>query len=190
MALTVLDDVKEAPSQEPMIKSEIPDPPPPEKPREEETELPQDPDPEWPRESLVDRIFSDDATDAPPRHVSAAIRKDIRAKTSMMLMVLGSTWAHRDRYCGEIFVHSVPDRTMTGEEGKPETVPGIATALTDIFCDSPDIVKWFTASGKYMKWLTLATSLQPIAGAVLRHHITHSQEYEEQENDWSLYEAV
>lgn len=189
MAITILDDVKkEDPRKSRITAEEEPPDQPPKKP-DEEPLLDPDPDPQWGPESITDRLFPDEDA-APPRHVSSAIRKDVHAKTSMMLMILGGTWAHRDPYCGSIFGQSIPDRMAVDEDGNRTSVPGIATALTDIFCDSPDIVKWFTASGRYMKWLTLASSLQPIAGAVLRHHITHSQESEDQVHDWSLYEAV
>lgn len=135
-----------------------------------------DPDPGFQGEGAEDRIIPDTVFNPPKgRAVSARVQKDIQAKTALFLLAGGTAWKTRDEFCGGVFVDAIPD---------------VSEKLTAIFCDSPDIVKWFTASGKYMKWLDLAMALQPIVSAVFAHHITHTVTAEGDESaptDWSMY---
>jgi hypothetical protein len=141
-----------------------------------EGEFDQDPDSGFGDEGgFADRIIPDSVFDPPKgRPTGARLRKDIRAKTAMFLTIGGSVWQARDEYCGDVFL---------------ETVPDLSDKLAAIFCDSPDIVRWFTASGKYMKWLDLAVCLQPVGKAVVAHHITHSADKSRTEPDWTVYAA-
>jgi hypothetical protein len=135
-----------------------------------------DPDPGFGRESFGETLFGGDSDNiAGPKapRVTVKIRKDIQAKTALFLSMGGTVWERRDQVCGGTFVESVPD---------------VSEALTDIFCDSPDIVRWFTAAGGFMKWLTLAQALQPVMASIVGHHITHSiADGEPVEQDWSAY---
>lgn len=141
-----------------------------------------DPDPGY-GYSLADRIIPDTPAMSPPK-ITQAVRKDIRAKVAMLLGIVAAGWEARDPHCGGALGMSIPDQ----ENDDETTSPGIATALTDIFCDSPDIVNWFTTSGKYMKWLTLAMTLQSFVSTVIAHHITHRLRDEgTPEPDWSVY---
>lgn len=144
----------------------------------------EDPDP-WadePKQNLADKVFPDDPFKA-AKKVTQAVRKDVKGKVAMFLTIAGATWAGRDQHCGTALLEAVPDQA--DEEGG--TSAGIATALTDIICDSPDVVKWFTSSGKYMKWLTLAMAVQPVVQTAFHHHITHAITDEPVEQGWSQY---
>lgn len=102
-------------------------------------------------------------TDTPKRaKISVGIRADINAKVSMPLEVGGTIWAARDQLCGGVFLAQRP---------------AIADALTDIICESPDLVAWFTgpASG-FMRYLNLAGALWPVVEMIGAHHVYHSVE--------------
>lgn len=146
----------------------------------------QDPDPEYGKPRLEDRIFPDPdpapRTAASGKRVTQTIRKDIRGKVAMLLTVAGATWSSRDATCGNALIESIPD-------SEQDERIGVATALTDLICDSPDVVKWFTTSGRYMKWLTLAMAVQPVLTTVFHHHVTHAITDDESTPDWSGYGA-
>lgn len=137
-----------------------------------------DPDPGWDDEGpekVTEKIASKiRATAARPVRVTAAVRKDVRAKTAMLLMLGARTWAARDEYCGGAAL---------------DAVPGVSAALADILCDSPDMVRWFSAGTGYMKWLNLMMALQPVGEAVWGHHIAHTVGEDVQPQDWSAYVA-
>lgn len=95
-----------------------------------------------------------------PLRVTVATRKDINAKVQLMLYVPGKLWETRDPYCGGMFVHQSPE---------------IGDALTDIICQSPDLIAFFTGpAGGFMIYLNLLTTLQPVAMAIWAHHIAHA----------------
>jgi hypothetical protein len=97
---------------------------------------------------------------ASPVRITAALRKDIAAKVQLMLYVPGKVWETRDPYCGGMFVHQGP---------------AIGDALTDIICQSPDLIAFFTGpAGGFMIYLNLLTSLQPVALTIWQHHIAHA----------------
>jgi len=101
--------------------------------------------------------------EAPKRaRIAVGIRADINAKVSMPLEVGGTIWAARDQLCGGVFL---------------QQRPAIAEALTDIICESPDLVAWFTgpASG-FMRYLNLAGALWPVVEMIGAHHVYHSVE--------------
>jgi hypothetical protein len=61
-----------------------------------------------------------------------------------------------------------------------EQRPDIAEALTDIVCDSADLVAFFTGpGGTFMKYLNLGAALWPVAEVVAAHHVYHSVELEQ-----------
>ena len=101
----------------------------------------------------------------PPRstssgRVTAAIRRDINAKISLPLEVLGQGWKIRDPFCGGRFV---------------EQRPAIADALTGIVCESADLVDWFTGpGGGFMTVFKLAAACWPVAEMAIAHHVTHT----------------
>lgn len=135
-----------------------------------------DPDPQFRGTAPEDRLIPDGMFAASKgRGVSARTKKDIRAKTALLLTVGATAWQARDQFCGSVALESVPD---------------VSEKLADIFCDSPSIVNWFTASGKFMKYLDLAMSLQQIAIAVFRHHVSHSADSDRADEDWSVYDAA
>jgi hypothetical protein len=90
---------------------------------------------------------------------TVAIRKDIRGKIAFIAGLQATVWEMRDPWCGKAFKADVPQ---------------LSDALTDIICDSPDLVAWFTSGGNYMKWLNVVTALQGTGMAMWRHHIVHS----------------
>lgn len=91
--------------------------------------------------------------------VTAAVRKDIRAKIGFMIGMPAGMLAMTDEICGG---------ALSANAGP------IADALTDIVVDSPDLVRWFSGGSGYLKWLGLMTALQPVGVAVWQHHITHT----------------
>lgn len=141
-----------------------------------------DPTPEWDEPSLGRRLVKDafkprhgEKKTAPaPVKVTAALRKDVQAKTALLLGMGATAWSARDAYCGGAAMEAVPD---------------VSAALADIFCDSPDIVRWFSSGSGYLKWLNLAAALQPVAGAVWGHHIAHTQGGEADAPGWDAYAA-
>ena len=94
--------------------------------------------------------------------ITAAIRGDIDAKISFALEIPGRIWQARDPVCGGVFV-----------EQRPE----IAGALTEIVCQSPDLVAWFAGGGgQFMLWLNVMAALWPVVTVVMAHHVYHSIE--------------
>jgi hypothetical protein len=92
--------------------------------------------------------------------VTQVTRRDIDAKISLGLTISGSVWAARDPLCGGTFM-----------EQRAE----ISGALTEIVCQSSDLIAWFSGSGgQFMLWLNLAAAVWPVATAVMAHHIYHS----------------
>lgn len=94
--------------------------------------------------------------------VTDAVRRDMRGKLALMLTMPAAVFARRDEICGEVLLGQVPD---------------ITDALVDILADSPDVVAFFTAGGgQYMKWIALATALEPVATIAWQHHIIHKND--------------
>ena len=102
--------------------------------------------------------------DRPPRgkapKVAAGLRRDIDAKITIQLMIGGKIWVARDPICGGVFVAQVPPT---------------ADALTDIVCQSSDLVEWFTSTGGgFMLYLNLGAALLPVVQVVGAHHVFHT----------------
>lgn len=96
-------------------------------------------------------------TGRPATPVKASVRRDILAKVSIPLETGGQIWRARDEHCGGRFL---------------EQRPPIAEALTDIICQSPDLIDFFTGpAGGFMIYLKLAAALWPVVEAVLAHHV-------------------
>jgi hypothetical protein len=117
------------------------------------------------------------AAGRPPR-LTQAIRGDINGKISFALEIPGRVWAARDPVCGGTFVQ------QRGE---------IADALTEIVCQSPDLVAWFTGpGGAFMLYLNLAAACWPVATIALAHHVYHTLDEtppDSQQPDYSRYAA-
>lgn len=157
-----------------------------------------DPEPGYQSPSLKEQLFgrgprhtarphkpTAKKTPAADKPVTATVRKDVRGKVAMFLTMFGAGWSARDEHCGQALLDAIGDQTTPAGAS-----PGIATALTDILCDSPDIVAWFTTGGSYMKWLTLATTLEPVLSMLFRHHIAHTVAEENEGQapaDWGMY---
>jgi hypothetical protein len=114
----------------------------------------------------------------PPR-VTVGVRGDINAKIGLMLEIPGQIWAARDPVCGGTFVQQRPQ---------------ISSALTDIVCQSSDLVAWFTGpGGSFMLWFNLAVAMWPVATIALAHHVYHSfgegEPVDYQQPDYSRYAA-
>ena len=108
--------------------------------------------------------------------VTAAVQKDVLSKIRFVTMPAGQMWAVRDPLCGG---------TLTEQE------PQIAAALSEIVCDSPDLLAWFTGpTGKYMKFFNLFMACLPVGVTVYGHHLAHRPEREPfQAPDYSQYAA-
>jgi hypothetical protein len=111
--------------------------------------------------------------------VTLAQRKDIQAKISIMVALPSAIVARRDPICGGALMGQVPD---------------ISEALAELVCDSADLVEFFTSSSGYMKWLKLATALQPVAEVAWQHHVSHKIGNEDKQGGgpqdaWDRYHA-
>jgi len=101
------------------------------------------------------------AKTGPPK-LTQAIRGDILAKISLGLEIPGRVWQARDPVCGTAFV-----------EQRPE----IAQSLTQIVCQSPALVEWFTGpGGAFMLYLDLMAAVWPVVTMMLAHHVYHTVE--------------
>jgi hypothetical protein len=142
-----------------------------------EEELAADPDPGWEPPGFGERLAGAARGKGPaPKKITAAVKKDVQGKVALLSHLVASGWQARDPLCGAAAVEAVPE---------------FSEALTDILCDSPDIVAWFTSGGSYMKWLRLLMTLQPVATVAFQHHIAHTITLDEdaQPQDWSGYAA-
>jgi hypothetical protein len=111
--------------------------------------------------------------------VKAAVRRDILAKVSLPLETGAQIWKARDQVCGGRAV---------------EVRPAVADALTDIICQSADLVDFFTGpAGGFMVYLKLGAALWPLAEVFFAHHVFghgHGQAAEQQQQpDLSRYAA-
>lgn len=109
--------------------------------------------------------------------VTAGVRNDIDAKISFTLEIPGRVWQARDPLCGGMFVQQRPE---------------ISAALTEIVCQSPDLIAWFAGGGgQFMLWLNLAAACWPVATVAMAHHVYHSIEAGEpdQASDQTRYAA-
>jgi hypothetical protein len=94
--------------------------------------------------------------------ITAGVRGDIHAKISFALDVPGRVWQARDPVCGSVFIQQRDD---------------IAGSLTDIVCQSADLVKFFTGpGGAFMKYLELTAACWPVITVIMAHHVYHSIE--------------
>lgn len=113
-----------------------------------------------------------------PTRVTAGVRGDINAKISFALEIPGRIWQARDPACGGTFV---------------EQRPAISDALTEIVCQSPDLIAWFAGSGgQFMLWMNLAAACWPVATVVMAHHVYHTLEEapeDMQQPDYGSYAA-
>ena len=139
-------------------------PPPPSRPRAPaEPVAPVPPDGEGPGHTRKDwrkPVGRPKGSTNKPGRITNTIRADINAKISMPLTIAGGIWAARDPLCGGRFL----------EQREP-----IADALTDIVCDSADLVAFFTGpGGAFMKYLNLGAAVWPVAEMVAAHHVYHT----------------
>jgi hypothetical protein len=101
-------------------------------------------------------------TAARPPRITNAVRGDIDAKISFALEIPGRLWQARDPVCGSVFVGQRPE---------------ISAALTDIVCQSADLVAWFTGpGGNFMMVLNLMAACWPVVTMAMAHHVYHSIE--------------
>jgi hypothetical protein len=62
--------------------------------------------------------------------------------------------------CGGVFIQQRPE---------------IADALTDIVCDSADLIAFFSGpGGNFMKALKVGAAVMPVIQVVAAHHVYHS----------------
>jgi len=94
-----------------------------------------------------------------PIRITAAVRRDVEGKLAFVLMMTGQGIAMPDPVCGMALL---------------ENSDNIAKKLTPIICQSPDLVKWFTRSGRYMLWVDLLMAMWPVLQVVYMHHIMHA----------------
>lgn len=111
-----------------------------------------------------------------PLRVTAGVRNDIDAKISFALEIPGRVWQARDPLCGGTFVSQRPE---------------ISAALTEIVCQSPDLIAWFAGGGgQFMAWLNLMAACWPVVTVAMAHHVYHSIEAgEPAEPDATRYAA-
>lgn len=147
-----------------------------------------DPEPEYRSPGLDDRLFAEPDKPA-TRKVTTAVKKDIKGKLTMLLMVIGGTWASRDPYCGQALVDAIPDRPSPADDDAMSE--GLASSLTELVCGSPELVRWFSTGGRYLRWMSVAMAVQPVIQAMVAHHITHSADTDDPtgqpQQQWAHY---
>lgn len=99
----------------------------------------------------------------PPPKVTAAVRKDVTEKLSMLLDVPAFFWAQRDPYCAGVFNQQQED---------------ILVRLTTVACKNRRALAWLTTTGEYTDWIMLATACWPVVAAVWSHHVSRSMDME------------
>jgi hypothetical protein len=88
--------------------------------------------------------------------VTASVRRDIEGKLAFALGLSGQMWAMADPMCGTVFL---------------DNADNVAKKLTPIMCQSPEVVRWFTRSGKFILWVDLMVALWPVLTMIFAHHI-------------------
>lgn len=142
-----------------------------------------DPEPPEPGEDEPPGHIRRDWQDAPKRaskpraklpRVTATVRSDIDAKISFALEIPGRIWQARDPVCGSVFI-----------EQRPE----IASALTEIVCQSPELIAFFAGGGgQFMLALNVMAALWPVVTVVMAHHVYHSIEAAPEAGDQPDYQ--
>lgn len=158
------------PEDEPDSLDDAPVPPPAEQPADAGPARPPSPDPppahsrrQWRKEPKAPK-GTGGPKGRPPRVAPATVR-DIDAKIRFALQVPGTIWQARDPLCGGTFCEQIPDT---------------AEAFTDIVCDSPDLIAFFTGpGGNFMKVLKLGAALMPVVSVVAAHHVYHTVEIDQ-----------
>jgi len=127
-----------------------------------EVPVPDEPPAHARKRKRAPKLTDADAGKAKRPRIPVTIRADINAKVSVPLEVSGTIWAVRDPLCGGMFL---------------QQRPAIAETLTDIICDSPDLVAFFTGPmAGYMRYLKLAADVWPVVEMMMAHHVYHSVE--------------
>src|SRR5215469_4099308 len=104
-----------------------------------EVPVPDEPPAHARKRKRAPKLTDADAGKAKRPRIPVTIRADINAKVSVPLEVSGTIWAVRDPLCGGMFL---------------QQRPAIAETLTDIICDSPDLVAFFPGPmAGYMRYL-------------------------------------
>jgi len=91
--------------------------------------------------------------------ITASVRRDVEGKLAFVLLMTGQGLSMPDPVCGSALAEN------SGE---------IAKKLTPIICQSPELVKWFTRSGKFILWVDLLMAMWPVLQVVYMHHVAHA----------------
>lgn len=92
-----------------------------------------------------------------PHPLSLEELADIEAVLELAVLPLLMGAERRDPYCGGAFVEN-------WDNIRQKSIP--------IICKSPKLVEWLTTAGGLKDWLAFAAAVQPVASAVVRHHVT------------------
>lgn len=79
------------------------------------------------------------------------------------LSLTAEPWMIADPYCGGAYADSVP---------------GLASAIAPLICQSPDLVRMLTKSSQFILWTNLLMAARPVATAVIAHHVMKTVELE------------
>lgn len=89
----------------------------------------------------------------PPKETKT---KEISEQIEMMITVASIPWAMRDPHCGGALQ----------QQAKP-----IADALAVQALNSPRLMKWLEAITSPTGWIGIAIAVEPVAQAVVQHHV-------------------
>jgi hypothetical protein len=91
--------------------------------------------------------------------ITAAIRRDVTGKVAFGLALTGQMWSLADPICGMAFL---------------DNADNIATKLTPVICQSPEMVKWLTKTGNFVLYVDLFMACWPVIQIIFAHHIAKS----------------
>jgi hypothetical protein len=121
---------------------------------EDEEQVIPDPPPNRPAPGARDKVSKSKA----PR-VTAELKRSIRGKLALLTLAPLGLARHYDPVCGGALVEVKDDLLDWAVDG---------------ICDSPDLLKWFSAGKGYMRLVTLLTILEPVGITACQHHVTHT----------------
>lgn len=89
--------------------------------------------------------------------VTTGMRRDVEGKLAFAFGMLGETWALIDPPCGSTLV---------------DIGPNMAKKYTPIICQSPEVVRWITKSGNFMRYVDAVMATWPLITIFVAHHLT------------------
>jgi hypothetical protein len=114
----------------------------------------------------------------PKFRASRRVQQDVEAKLTFYLSLTTTMLEPLDPVCfGTMKEHTA----------------NVASKLTPIMCQSPEVVRWLTKAGNFALYADLAMALWPVVQVIIAHHITKSIRLvnkEKVQDDYSQYSTA